>query len=283
MKKLLILFIITTNMLFASESIHSSVSMYYENKSFTNSVQKLDAVVYGVAGDIHLQDHEVKFAYESGDTQTIKPKLPKDLHTDKLFLAYAYSFDTISLHLHYLTILHDNLAITDDGEAYGVGIEYKLNKKISGIFTQYRTNYDHFKVNQSDLRLDYKTKLEALKFKLTSITKYIDIKDIKANSFTKNADSSYLTTGLKVHAHYKSYHLGAGAYFGKRAFAIMDDGFKIQHHAMEFDKTYAIGVGKNISDFVVRVQYIYQKATELPSSNENVEIDNIRLIVNCKF
>ncbi len=63
----------------------------------------------------------------------------------------------------------------------------------------------------------------------------------------------------------------------------MDDGFKIQHHAMEFDRTYAIGVGKNISHFVLRFQYIYQRATELPLNNKNVEIDIMRLVANYKF
>jgi len=63
----------------------------------------------------------------------------------------------------------------------------------------------------------------------------------------------------------------------------MNDGFKLQHHAMEFDRTYAIGVGKSISDFILRVQYIYQRAEELPMQNNNVEIDNIRFLLNLKI
>lgn len=103
------------------------------------------------------------------------------------------------------------------------------------------------------------------------------------SDFTKNADSKYFTTAIQAHAHYKTYHLGATAYFGKRAFAIMQDGFKIQHHAMEFDRTYAIGAGKTIGNFVVRAQYIYQRATELPMQNENVKVSTFRLITNYKF
>jgi len=84
-------------------------------------------------------------------------------------------------------------------------------------------------------------------------------------------------------SHYKTYHFGAGAYFGKRAFAVMNDGFKVQHHAMEFDRTYVVGVGKSIGDFVVRMQYIYQRAKEMPVNNDNVRVQVFRFIANYKF
>ena len=126
-------------------------------------------------------------------------------------------------------------------------------------------------------------KIKDVKVKLTSITKYINIDEKNLNGFTKNADDSYLTSGLKLHLHYEGYHFGSAVYFGKRVFSIMDDGFKIQHHAMEFDRTYAVGVGKNISDFVLRFQYIYSRAEELPVKNENIEISNVRVLLNYKF
>ena len=138
-------------------------------------------------------------------------------------------------------------------------------------------------VHQSDFNIDYKINLEDIKIKLSSNSKYIDIDEKNVNGFTKNAKSDYLTTGLSIHSHYKSYHLGAAVYFDKRAFAIMNDGFKIQHHAMEFDRSYAFGFGKTISDVVVRLQYIYQRATELPVNNKGVEVKNIRLMINRKF
>jgi len=83
--------------------------------------------------------------------------------------------------------------------------------------------------------------------------------------------------------HHNSYHFGTGIYFEKRVCAIMKDGFKIQHHAMEFNRTYAVGIGKTLSNFVFRIQYIYQRATELPIKNKNVNILNIRFITNLKF
>ena len=280
----IILPLLLTSSVIMAETIHSSVSTYFENKSFSNSIQKNNAKVYGVGVDIHHDNSAYKFTYEHGDTKTKQPPLNKDLKIDKIFLKYTYKIDnTFELNLNYINILNDNIAITDNGKAYGAGLTYKYNKKISANFTQFYTDYKDFNVYQSDLRVDFKTKIENIKFKLSSITKYISIDEKNINSFTKNAKKEYLTTGIKFHAHYKTYHFGTGIYFGKRTFAIMDDGFKIQHHAMEFDRTYAIGVGKTISDFVFRIQYIKQRATELPALNKNVEIIVTRLIGNYKF
>ncbi len=267
-----------------AQTIHSSIVTYVESKNFTNSVQKEDGVVYGIGADIHHDNSAYKLAYEYGDTNTKQPPLKEDLRTDKLFLKYAYDFqDDLEFNLNYINILNDNIAITDGGKTYGAGITYHIRKNINTNFTQYYTNYDDFNVYQSDFTLDYKMKINDIKIKLTSVTKYINLDEENLNSFTKNAEDDYLTSGIKLHLHYEGYHFGSAVYFGKRVFAIMDDGFKIQHHAMEFDRTYTVGIGKNISDFVLRLQYTYQQATELPVENKNVEVSNIRLLLNYKF
>lgn len=49
---------------------------------------------------------------------------------------------------------------------------------------------------------------------------------------------------------------------------------------MEFDRTYAVGIAKSISDFILRLQY---RAEELPVQHENVEVSNIRVLLNYKF
>ena len=267
-----------------AQTIHSSIVTYVESKDFENSVQKDDGIVYGIGADIHLDNSAYKLAYEYGDTNTKQPPLKEDLRTDKLFLRYHYDLQNdLEFNINYINILNDNIAITDGGQTYGAGATYQIQKNINTNFTQYYTDYDDFNVYQSDLTLNYKMKIDDIKVKLTSITKYINIDEENLNGFTKNADDSYLTSGLKLHLHYEGYHFGSAVYVGKRVFAIMDDGFKIQHHAMEFDRTYAVGVGKNISDFVLRLQYIYSRATELPAENENVEVSNMRLLLNYKF
>lgn len=282
--KLILLFILSTYLWATSETVHSSIVTYIESRDFDNSVQKEDGKVYGFGADIHLDHSEYKLAYEYGDTNTIQPPLKEDLRTDKLFLKYSYDLqNNFAFNVNYINILNDNIAITDGGQTYGAGLSYQIKKNINSNFTQYYTNYDDFNVYQSDFILDYKMKINDVKVKLTSITKYINIDEKNVNGFTKNAEDNYLTTGLKLHLHYEGYHFGSAVYFGKRSFAVMDDGFKIQHHAMEFDRSYAVGIGKNISDFVLRLQYIYSRAEELPVENENVEISNVRVLLNYKF
>lgn len=282
--KFLLLVILSASLWATSETIHSSIVTYTENKTFENSKQKENGKVYGFGADLHIDRSEYKFIYEHGDTATKQPPLKEDLHTDKLFLRYSYKIQNdLAFNLNYIHILNDNIAITDDGQSFAAGLSYSPKKNLLTNFTQYYTNYEDFTVFQSDFKIEYKTKTDKIKFRLSSITKYLDIHDKNINIFTKNAKDKYFTSGLKLHMIYESYHFAAAAYFGKRAFSIMDDGFKIQHHAMEFDRTYALAVGKNISNFVIRLQYIYQRATELPIHNDNVNISNFRMLLNYKF
>lgn len=284
MKHILTLLLLSS-IIIAQEPIHSSISSYYENKTFSNSVQKTDGYVIGVGADIHHGSSEYKFTYEHIYTNTIQPPMSDDLKVDKIFFRYAYSFlDDFELNLNYINILSDNIALTDGGKIYAVGIGYKFSKKLSANFTQYYSDYKDFNVYQSDLKLDFKMKIKKVKVKFSSYSKYINIDDKNQNGFTKNAQKDYITTGLKFHMHYNTYHFGGGAYFGKRAFGVMNDGFKIQHHALEFDRTYAIGAGKNISDFVLRLQYINQRAIEMPvANNKKITISVLRAILNYKF
>jgi hypothetical protein len=260
------------------------MTTYFETREFENSKQKTEGDLLGVGADIHDTHAEYKFAYEYAKTETIQPPLSEDLLTQKLFLRYGYAFDNgVTLHTNYLNILADNIAPTNHGVAYGMGVNYEVNPHLLMGVTQFYSDYKEFNVYQSDVKLEFKTKLESVKIKLTSLTHYIRMDEYKENFFSKNAEASYLSSALKLHAHYNSYHFGAASYAGKRLFAIMDDGFKIQHHAMEFDRTYALGVGKSFGDVVLRFQYIYQRATELPQQNPDVEVRNLRFIANYSF
>jgi hypothetical protein len=267
-----------------SQTVHSSLLGYTQYKKYTNSKQKIDGRVYGIGGDIHYGKNALRFAYEDGAATTKKPPLTTDLTNQKLFLRYRYRLtNKLYFHLNYLTVLYDNIAITSGGKGYGGGVEYLYNKQLSSSFTQYFVQYSDFKTYQSDLKLNYKTTLNAVKMQLSLLGKYIKLQDIHQNSFTCNAKNHYTTAGVKIHMHYKSYHFVGGAYFGKRVFAVMNDGFKLQHHAMEFNRTYALGVGKTFNKFIARVQYAYNRATELPINNPDVKITNITLMLNYKL
>jgi len=284
MKKLLPLFVAAPLFALESQTIHSSILGYYENKTYTHSKQKINGEVYGVGGDIHLDKHAIRFTYEYATANTKQPPLTKDLTNEKLFFQYKYNFiKKLYLHLNYLNVLDDNIAITSGGKGYGTGVEYNFTPLLTSDVTQYIIKYDDFKTYQSDIRVNYTLHYKKIPITLSFIGKYIQLQDIHTNSFTKNAQKHYFTPGIKLHTHYKSYHFGAAAYFGKRAFAVMNDGFKIQHHAMEFTKTYALGIGKSFRRVVARVQYAYNEATELPINNPNVKIENIRLLFNYKL
>ena len=266
------------------QPVHSSVQTYIESRDFSHSKQKIEGNLYGIGADVHFGNSEVRFAYEYGKTDTKQPPLKKDLKVQKLFLLYNHTLNKqFDVNLNYLSVLDDNIAITDGGNAYGMGVTYTPTKVWSTNFTQFYTDYNDFDVYQSNLTLDYKMKLGAYKIKLTSENFYINIDEEQKNRFTKNTKKEYFTSAVKLHAHYNDWHFGTVAFFGKRVFAVMNDGFKLQHHAMEFDRTYAVGVGKTIGNAVIRLQYIYQRATELPMQNEDVEVRNIRLLLNYKF
>ncbi len=278
-----VLLILLWSQLYA-ETIHSSLLSYIEHKEFKNSVQKEAGDIYGFGTDIHSGYSAYKFIYEYGYTNTKQPPLKEDLQTSKLFLQYSYDLQNdLKFNMNYIQILYDNIAITNGGQAYGLGLTYQPEKNICTNFTQYYTHYHDFNVYQSDGTVEYKMNMNGFRIKFSSILKYIHIEEKNINSFTKNAKDDYLTSGLKLHIHYSDYHFGSAVFLGKRAFAVMDNGFKIQHHAMEFDRTYAVGIGKDISDFVLRFQYIYSRAKELPANNANVEISNIRVLLNYKF
>lgn len=277
-----------TTYLLATETIHSSISTYAESKNYTGSKQKEDGSVYGIGADLHYGNAEYKLTYEKGGANTIQPPMTKDLENQKIFFRYSYKFDRrFEINLNYASVLKDNIAPTDGGVIGGGGFTYNANKKLTFNLTGYFTDYDDFDVIQTDLRIDYKTRFDKVKVKFTSITKHINVtlddESTVSPNYAQNADENYITTAIKAHAHYNSYHLGGAVYFGKRVFAVMNDGFKVQHHAMEFDRTYAIGAGKTFGPLVLRVQYIYQRATELPMSNEGVEVSIGRLIANYKF
>ena len=283
MKKLFIPILLTST-LFA-HSTKTQVNSYVESLDFKNSVQKYNGTVAGLGATVAVDNSIYKITYEKTFTNTKKPALNKDLKVDKLFFKYAYNINKKwSVNLNYLNILNDNIAITTHGKTYGVGITYRFTPKTALNFTQFFSDYKDFNTYQSEFKLNHKIVIDELKTKLSFITKLIKLDDYQSNGFSKFAQEDYKSFALKTHSHYNSYHFGFGAFFGKRAFAIMQDGFKIQHHAMEFDRTYAGGVGKDFGKLTLRLQHTYQRAIELPVQNgKKVTVNNSRILLNYKF
>ena len=104
-----------------------------------------------------------------------------------------------------------------------------------------------------------------------------------ANNYTIKTEKEYFTIGAKVHAEYKDWHVAAAGYVGDRMFAVMNEGLRVQHHAMSFQKSTMFLVGKEFDDVSVNLRYIKQYATEVPVDNKGVEVSNIALSVAYRF
>ena len=254
------------------------IKLNYEVLNFENSKKKDDGKRYGVELDHQNDSHHYRVYYEKSDTKT-SPILPKDLDVKKYALKYAYSLNKKSnLHLSYISIDDNLMKETNGGNIYGVGYKHK------GIsLTQYLSDYDNFDVYQTDLKLGVKKRFNEVLVMAGVIGKYIKLKDKNSNNFSKKAEKEYFTTGVKLHAHYEDYHISAGSYVGTRLFAVMNDGLKVQHHAMEFKNSYIFDIGKKFDNILVHLRYSKHKAKEIPIDNDNVKVENIALDVEYKF
>jgi hypothetical protein len=254
---------------------NNNIKINYETLDFTNSKKKEDGQRYGLEIDHEDKQHHLQFYYEKTNTNTSKI-IPKDLDVHKYTLKYQYKLDHKErLTFLYATIDDNIMKETNGGNIYGIG----YSKDSVGTM-QYFSDYPHFDVYQSDLKYSFKKK----GIKTTLIGKYIHLKDKNSNNFSKKSKRDYFTGGLKIHTHYKGFHLGAGAYLGKRMFAVMKEGFKVQHHAMEFKESYLVGVGHLLGEnMVVHLRYGYHKAKEVPINNDNVKVKNLSFDMVYKF
>jgi hypothetical protein len=247
----------------------NNIKINYETLDFSNSLKKEDGERYGVEIDHEDKHHHFQLYYEKTKTNTTKI-VPKDLDVNKYTLKYQYKLSPKErLSFSYAEIDDNIMTETDGGHIYGVG----YSKNGLGL-TQYLSDYPHFDVYQSEVK--YSFKKEGIK--TTLIGKYIHLQDKNSNNFSKKAKSDYFTGGVKFHTHYHGFHLGAGAYLGERIFAVMKEGFKVQHHAMEFQESYMVGVGHEFgNNMVIHLRYGYHKAKEVPSDNDNVKVSTLSL------
>ena len=245
----------------------SNIKFNYEILDFTHSLKKIEGKRYGIELDHENTVHHYQFYYEKTNTDTTKI-VPKDLHVNKYTMKYQYKFSSQERLSFLYTRIDDNLMKeTNGGDIYGVGYS-----KSGLALTQYLSDYPHFNVYQTDMK--YTLKYNGIKW--TALGKYIHLLHKNSNNFSKKAKTDYFTAGLKVHTHYKGYHLGAGVFVGDRIFAVMKEGFRVQHHAMEFKNSFMCGVGHKITDDIAaHIRYTHHEAKEVPMSHDNVKVDDI--------
>jgi hypothetical protein len=281
LKKLLLSSLVCTGILTANSDIYLEAG----KKDYSNSKTKIDGTVYTVGTTHNYENSTIQLNYQTDSVDREHPVTHKSidtLHVKKYNLNYKYNFDeNFSLKTSYIKIL-DNLAPTDQGKVYGLGGAYNINKGLGITLDYYKSDYEQFNVNQYDLSVFKAFKIGETKLKATVIAKIIDIDGDKYSTYSFE-DKDYFTTGVQLGANYHGFIAGVGAFFGKRMFTVMADGNKVQHHAMEQDKTYMVSVGKKFKNFDIIAKYSYQNGKELPENQDDVDSKVTSLMFKYKF
>ena len=280
MKKVLLLWFL--GLLTHASGAGDYVSLQYDYFNFTNSKQK----DYGNRATVHVkgshEDKSLQIAYEKTITETYQPPLSENLNVDKIMAKYTQKvFDRDRYDLGFI-MLRDNIVPTDGGKVFYAGYYHQFTPLVAVDGHLYYGHYDIMKTYQFDLALKLHKKFGALDTRVIGMVKDIVV-DECSDVFCANAEPNYLTAGIKAKLDYKGYFLHGAAFIGKRVFAVMMEGFQLQHHAMEFDRTYMVGVGKKFEDVELKVRYTYQRAKELPLNNSGVTIDAVSLRVKYLF
>jgi len=245
----------------------TKLSFAYSAVDYKNSLQKDRGDTYSAGIDHQNGRHHLQLLYVYNHTQTRQPPLPDDLYISKYAGRYEYTFaEGRKLNASYLYV-SDNLAPTDGGNIYGLGYSYKAFN-----FTQYFSDYDDFDVYQSDLRIGMKKRFGKMTLFGAVIGKYIHISDTDI-PFTSHARQDYFPLLLNVHLHTGAFHFNLGGIVGKRAFAVLQNGLVVQHHAMEFQYSVMAGAGYTLGRYRLHLRYARHEATEIPIQNDGVDID----------
>lgn len=261
---------------------NSEFSYQYGAKEYDNSKYKTDGVEQTFGLSYTYGDGKISGSF-SKDEVNLKahPKSSK-LEVEKSNLNLRHNVtENLSTKVSYIGI-RDNLSPTDDGKVYGIGATYSINKGFGVMLDGYKSDYKTFDVNQYDMGIFKGFAVGELKSKVTFGIKSIQIDGDKYATYTFK-DKEYHTNFISINGNYQGFFGGVSAMFGKRAFAVLDDGNKVQHHAMEQDKTYALSFGKSFKDFDIVAQYNYQNGKELPENRDDVDTTVTSLILKYKF
>lgn len=263
----------------------SEISLWSGKKDYTNSKTKVDGKYIELDLSHKYNNSKISLGYKKDDVDREHPITEtslETLHVKKFNLLYSYNItQNFTLKGTYLKIL-DNLAPTDQGKVYGLGGLYSLPKGFGTGIELYKSVYRDFDVDQYDLSFSKKFQFGETKGKASLIGKSIHIDGEKYGNYSFQ-DKDYFTTGVNLGLHYHSYFGGIGTFFGKRIFTVLDKGQKVQHHAMEQDKTYMLSFGKKFSSFDIIAKYSFQNGKELPEKQDDVDQRVITLGLNFKF
>lgn len=282
MKKILLSSLVLGGLLYAN---NSNISYQYGVKDYNNSASKKDGKVQSLNISHQISNHKFSLGYQGDNVNRTKHPIlgtNRDLDIEKYNAKYIYKLnEKLNLKASYIKII-DNLAPTDQGKIYGLGIDYRIIKGLNTSIDIYKSDYETFDVKQYDFTISKGFKINNVKLKTAVIAKKIDIDGEKYGGYSFE-DKDYFTVGLKLAANYNGFVCGVGTFLGKRTFSVLDGGTKVQHHAMEQDKTYMLSLGKKFKNLDIIARYSFQNGKELPENRDNVDTKVTSLSIVYKF
>ena len=282
MKTITLCLLVAAQLLAAAQSAQTSVHLQYEYLDFSGSRQKEDGTRATVYVGHRIGKQFFQAAFEKTQTNTYQPPLKEDLDVTKLYLRYNAQFaDGHFVHAGLIGI-RDNLVPTDGGDVFGLGYAFRSSTGIFASLDGYYGHYEIFNAYQADVQAGFNYRNGETDLAMILLAKTIAIREC-TDVFCANAKENYFAPGIKMKAELGPYFLHAGAFFGSRVFAVMQDGMMVQHHAMEFTDTYMAGLGSHWNRFTFKIRYVYQKAEELPFGNEGVIVRNSMLRIGYRF
>lgn len=281
MKKILV----TTALLSSYLLANSEISTYYTYKDYDNSKTKTEGKTLDYRFLHNFQNSELTINYEDSltkrENELTKIKMTS-LEIEKLSMKYLYHISNdISIKTSFINI-EDNLAPTDNGKVYGFGFNKNIDNSNQIKLDTYLSDYEDFNVNQYDFTFIKKFRFENINFQAQTGIKYIDINGEKYQNYILE-DNYYMSYFLNLNANYNGFILGLGVINGDRLFSVQEDGLKVEHHALEQNKTYLVSLGKKFQNIDVITKYIYSNSKELPENRDDVSSEFFTLGLNYKF
>jgi hypothetical protein len=264
---------------------NSEISTNYTYKDYDNSKTKTNGKTIDYRFLHNFESSQIVINYEDSltkrENEITKAKLTS-LEVEKLSMKYLYHIsDELSFKTSFINI-EDNLAPTDDGKIYGLGLIKNMNSSTGIKIDTYLSDYEDFNVNQYDLTFVKKFKLDNINLEAQLGSKYININGQNYGNYILK-DNYFLSYFLNLNANYNGFIFGLGFMNGDRLFAIQEDGLKVEHHALEQNKTYMVSLGKKFKNIDLISRYIYSNSNELPENRNDVKSQFVSLGLNYKF
>ena len=281
MKKILFTGALLTSCLLANSEISTS----YTYKDYENSKTKTQGKTLDYRLLHNFENSQIAVNYEDSltkrENEVTKAKLIS-LEVEKLSMKYLYNIrNDLSFKTSFMNI-EDNLAPTDNGKIYGLGLIKSIYNFNDIKVDTYLSNYADFNVNQYDLTFVKKFKFNDINFMGQTGVKYIDINGSKYGNYSLK-DNYYTSYFFNLNANYNSFIFGLGFMNGDRLFAVQEDGLKVEHHGLEQSKNYMVSLGKKFKDIDIISKYIYSNSDELPENRNDVKSQFVSLGLTYKF